>query len=450
MNIKKIALGFTVALLTFSVTATFAQEDPYKAARKANSLYVSYNSSQSVEKLEEAKEKIDFAISKVDAIAAKKQPTAWLNKGNIYVELAKNDATKTKYTEALKEAFEANKTAMSHELSKSFVKKSAAKNLQTIAFEFWNRGAAQYELKDYGAAYEDYNKVLTIRDLVLPVDKTADPLGGIELDAEGKQIDKYASHVEATAFLATLAGKNAEAAAMFEKMLENGKKTSAVYNGLYKSYIDTNEEKALAFLKEGRSAHPENQELLYSEINYFLKAGKTAELEENLKIAIEKDPENKSLYSVLGNTYDNLIKDAKTDEERATLMGKAEKYYQTAIEKDAEYMDVIYSLGALYYNEAVRYAKLRSELKLNQKKEYEAYTKEFKTYVSKAHPYFMKSEKINPSDRSTIIALKELYAQADRLDITKEFKDRLAKVDAKESIDAPYAGHPSTEELFKR
>ncbi len=450
MNIKKIALSFTIALLTFSVTTTFAQEDPGKASRKANSLYVGFNTSKSVEKLEEAKGKIDFAVSKIDEISGKKQATAWLNKGNIYIALAKNDATKTKYETALEEAFEANKKAMNHELAKKFVKTSAAKNLQSVAFEFWNRGAANYELKDYAAAYEDYNKVLVVRDLVLPIDKSADPLGGVELDKEGKQIDKYASHVEATAFLATLAGKNDEAAKMFEMMLTNGKKTSAVYNGLYKSYIESNEEKALKYLKEGRAAFPEDQELLYSEINYFLKAGKTAELEENLKMAIEKDPENKSLYSVLGNTYDNLIKDAKTDEEREALKTKAETYYQGALKIDPEYTDVVYSLGALYYNEAVRYAKLRSELKLNQKKEYEAYTKEYKGYVSKAHPYFVKSEKINPADRSTIIALKELYAQADRLDITKEYKGRLAKLDAKETIDAPFAGHPTTEELFKK
>jgi Tfp pilus assembly protein PilF len=450
MNIKKIALSLTVALLTFSVTTTFAQEDPYKAARKANSLFVGFNSSQNVEKLEAAKEKIDFAISKVDEIVAKKQPTAWLNKGNIYVELAKNEATKTKYENALDDAFEANKMAMNHELAKKFVQTAAAKNLQTVAFEYWNRGAANYELKNYGAAYEDYNKVLVVRELVLPIDKTADPLGGVELDKDGKQIDKYASHIEATAFLATLSGKNEEAAKMFETMLASGKKTSAVYNGLYKSYIKSSEEKALKFLKEGRAAFPEDQELLYSEINYFLKAGKTAELEENLKIAIEKDPENKSLYSVLGNTYDNLIKDAKTDEERATLTGKAKTYYEGALKIDPDYADVVYSLGALYYNEAVRYAKLRSELSLKQKKEYEAYTNEFKANVTKAHPYFVKSEKLNPADRSTIIALKELYAQADRLDITKEYKGRLVQLDANEKITAPFGGHPSTEELFKK
>ncbi|NJN78560.1 MAG: hypothetical protein HC803_09745, partial [Saprospiraceae bacterium] len=127
---------------------------------------------------------------------------------------------------------------------------------------------------------------------------------------------------------------------------------------------------------------------------------------------------------------------------------KAEKYYNIALEKDPDYADVIYSLGALYYNEAVRYAKLRADLPLSAKKEYTAYTEQFQNYVFKAHPLFVKSEILNPSDRSTIIALKELYAQSGNLEITKEFKGRLAKLDNGETIEKAFAGHPKTTELF--
>jgi hypothetical protein len=47
-----------------------------------------------------------------------------------------------------------------------------------------------------------------------------------------------------------------------------------------------------------------------------------------------------------------------------------------------------------------------------------------------------------------MIALKELYAQAGQLDITKEYKNRLAKLENNETIDEAFAGHPATTELF--
>jgi hypothetical protein len=451
MNVKQLGLSLVVALLFVGVT--YGQEDPAKAVRKANTLYATYNQNpqSNGDKLLEAKEQIDFAIKSIDQIDPKKQADAWLKKGNIYLELAKlaaNPESTVKVEGALDEAFVANKTALSHETAKKFQQVAAAKNLQQVAFEFWNGGAAKYEKGDYLGAYNGFNMVLVVRDIVLPIDKTADPLAGVDIDPKtGEQKDKYSEHVSATAFLATAAGKNKEAAELFKKLLDSGKKTANIYNGLFKSYIDSDEEKAFGYLNEGRKAFPEDQELLYSEINYFLKKGKTKELEERLKIAIEKDPENKSLYSVLGNTYDNMMKDAKNDAERAEFMGKAEQYYNIALEKDAEYSDVIYSMGALYYNEAVRYAKLRSDLPISgADKEYKAYTAKFQEYVKKAHPYFMRAEKLNPSDRAVVIALKELYAQSNLLKISGEFKTRLETIDAGGKIDAPFANHP--EKLF--
>jgi Tfp pilus assembly protein PilF len=449
MNFRKLALSLTLALMAFSITVS-AQEDPAKAVRKANTSFAGYNQDQSsgLDKLEEAKTRIDYATSKIDEIAGKKQADAWLKKTKIYLELSKNATTKVKYEDALEMAFDAGKNAVNHEMVKSFQQTSAAKDLQGIAFEFWNRGVGNYELQDYAAAYNDYNMVLVIHDLVEPIDESADPLAGVDINEDGTTTEKYPTHLQATAFLATAAGLNKEAAILYEQMLGNGTKTAELYNGLFKSYFDTDEEKAMKYLQEGRSAFPENQELLYSEINFYLKSGETEKLEARLKDAIANDPDNKSLYSVLGNTYDNLMKDATEDEARAELMGKAEKYYKSALEKDTEYSDVIYSLGALYYNEAVRYKKLLNELPLSAKKEYAATTEKFQEFAAKAHPLFVKAESLNPGDRSTMIALKELYAQAGQLDITKEYKNRLAKLENNETIDEAFAGHPATTELF--
>lgn len=450
MNIKKIAFSLVIALFTVTITA-FAQDDPNKAYKSANTSLVKYNQSQEVEMLEESKAQIDFAIENIEGIVEKKVVRAYNKKGEVYLALAKDQTTKVKYEDALDVAYEAYKTAITSESAKKFEKESAAKGLQQVASEYFNRGLQYYDMKDLKGAYQGFNKVLDIHDLVAPVDPSVDPLGGVNIDPEtGAQIEKYPEHLRNTAMLAAAAGENEAAIKLYEKILASGDKTANVYNGLYTAYIGSDEDKAFKYLQEGRSAFPENTELLYSEINYFLKKGETKKLQENLAAAIAKDPDNKTLYSVFGNTYDNLMKDAKTDEEREGHKAEAIKYYEIALEKDPEYGDVVYSLGALYYNEAVRYAKIRAELPYSAKKEYEAATKDFQKYVTLAHPYFVKSEQIDPSDRSTIIALKELYAQANRLDISGEFKKRLATLEEGGTIEAAYGEHPATADLFKK
>lgn len=450
MNIRKIAFSLVIALFTVTFTA-FGQQDPNKAAKSAATLFARYSQSMDVTKLEEAKAQIDVATSNMDGIVAKKLVNALTAQGNIYLALAKDQTTKVKYEDALDVAYGAYKAAMTNEMAKKFQKTSAAKSLQEVAFEYWNRGLQYYDMKNLKGAYQDFNKVLEIHELVAPVDASADPLGGVNIDPEsGEQIEKYPEHLRNTAMLAAAAGENDAAVKLYEKILANGDKSAAVYNGLYTANIDKDEEKAFKYLQEGREAFPENTELLYSEINYFLKKGETKKLQENLAKAIAADPDNKTLYSVFGNTYDNLMKDAEDDETREEMKAEAIKYYEIALEKDSEYGDVVYSLGALYYNEAVRYAKARAELPYSAKKEYEAVTVDFQKYVNLAHPYFVKSEKIDPSDRSTIIALKELYAQANRLDISGEFKKRLATLEEGGKIEAAYGEHPATADLFKK
>ncbi|MFK7946426.1 MAG: hypothetical protein AB8G11_02460 [Saprospiraceae bacterium] len=459
MNIKKIAYSLVIALFAVTFTA-FGQDDPNKAFKNANSAFARYSQSNNsdVEKLEEAKKNIDIAISNKDGIIAKKLVGALMAQGKIYTALSTNATTKVKYEDALDVAYDAYKAAMNNDLAKKFQKVSSAQGLATVANGYLVRGYKYYDMKNLKGAYQDFNKILEIHELVVPVDSKIAPLTGNTTDAnglpmlddKGEVIPKYPEHLRNTAMLAAAAGETKAAIKLYEKILAKGDKSANVYNGLYTAYIDADEAKAFEYLEEGRKAFPENTELLYSEINYFLKKGDTEKLQANLAKAIAADPENKTLYSVFGNTYDNLMKDAKDDETREKMKAEAIKYYEIALEKDSEYADVVYSLGAIYYNEAVRYAKTRSELPYSAKEEYEAATKDFQKYVVLAHPYFVKSEKINPSDRSTIIALKELYAQANRIEISSEFKKRLATVEEGGKVDAAYGEHPTTEELFKK
>jgi tetratricopeptide (TPR) repeat protein len=54
----------------------------------------------------------------------------------------------------------------------------------------------------------------------------------------------------------------------------------------------------------------------------------------------------------------------------------------------------------------------------------------------KALPYFKQAEQIAPDDVNTLIALKEIYAKKDDIEMSNVFKDRLEKVQAGEEVES--------------
>ena len=50
----------------------------------------------------------------------------------------------------------------------------------------------------------------------------------------------------------------------------------------------------------------------------------------------------------------------------------------------------------------------------------------------KALPYFQKAEKVDANDMNTLIALKEIYARKNDLELSNEFKTRIERVQSGE------------------
>ncbi|MCB0585832.1 MAG: hypothetical protein KDD06_10980, partial [Phaeodactylibacter sp.] len=261
------------------------------------------------------------------------------------------------------------------------------------------------------------------------------------LDAE----DDYNNQLYITGLAALNGGQPEAAAEYFRKLYEMKYDKAAIYEALYKIEADKDIEAAYKYLEEGRKLFPDDVSLLFAEINHFLRINKLDELIGKLEMAIQKEPDNVSLYSTLGNVYDNLqqreMKDGN-EEKAQEYFDKALKYYNQAVEKDPEYSDAVYSIGALYYNRA---ASMTQELnkyaddysKEGLKKYEDLKDKIFKEF-DKALPYFQKAEALNPSDMNTLIALKEIYARKDDLEMSNEFKERLEKVQNGEAIEASY------------
>ena len=71
-------------------------------------------------------------------------------------------------------------------------------------------------------------------------------------------------------------------------------------------------------------------------------------------------------------------------------------------------------------------------------KKYDAKKLEVDQIFDKALPYFQKAERVNPSDRNTLIALKEIYARKNKMDIADEFTRRLETVESGGTVNSSY------------
>jgi tetratricopeptide (TPR) repeat protein len=241
------------------------------------------------------------------------------------------------------------------------------------------------------------------------------------------------------------AGENATSKPFIQKLYDKKYDKPAVYDAMYKLVIDEDVAQAEEILTVGREKYPDDLGLLFSEINHYLKLEKVEVLEGKLKFAIEKEPDNPSLYSTLGNVYDKLYQGSYKEGDMAKADGyfaNSKLYYEKAIEIKPDYTDAIYSVGALYYNKAAIVTEEMNALASDYTKEgtnkYNLKKEEVETLFSEALPYFKKVEKLDPNDRNTLIALKEIFARKNDFDTSNEFKLRLEKIESGETINKSF------------
>jgi len=241
------------------------------------------------------------------------------------------------------------------------------------------------------------------------------------------------------------AQKLAEAKPIFMTLKDAGFDKPAVYEALYKMEVEGDRAAGLAILEEGRAKFPDDVSLLFNEINHYLADGKLNALTGKLQAAIDKEPDNISLYTTLGSIYDNLYQKALEDGQADVAQenfDNAYKAYNTALGKDSKFFDAIYSIGALYYNRAAATTKemnaLADDYSKAGLKKYDELRKLVLTQFDEALPYFKQAEALNANDRNTLIALKEIFARKDDLPTSTEFKTRLEKIEAGGQNEASY------------
>ena len=416
-------------LCLFLMTGTLAAQDGKKAMRKASSALTSYNvdKTNNAAKLDEAIEQIEMAVKDPEMSGEAK---VWQVRGEVYNGQAETDFTKMiidpehKPDPAnLQAAYKAKESFMKalDNAEKKFETKEAMSGLENTA-NYINSYANYYiNAGEYTEAYQPLSEVIAIHELLVSNGK------GVTFLNEEADLN---NHYYVTAVTGNAAGETEAAKAMLKKLIDADYDQPAVYSTYAGIMMKEDEAAALKVIEQARAKYPDNTDILFAEINYYISKGDNAALESKLTEAIEKEPDNVTLYSALGNVYTQLFTEATANGDAAAAKDysdKAMKYFNTAIEKDPKAYQPIYSIGSMHYNQAVELQKQQNQLGMSRadQAKYDELGKEISTLFDKALPYFLQADELNSEDRNTLIALKEIYARKDDLAKSGEYKARL-------------------------
>lgn len=420
-----------IALLFVSVQHLSAQDDGEKLAKRAKkSITNFYLDPTNKDNLKEAKEQIDkaFSTGTIDS-----DGTAWNTKAEIYSELGRQDMgmklinpdAQAAYPDAAGVSFDAFTKAIDLAPKESGKKKALEGVLELIPV-LSNSGLDAFYAQDFARAYNDFNNVL----------KAHEWLNNAKMKSPLAKSEDLANQYYITGLAALNNGMEAEAGELLDKSLENGNQTAEVYDGLFRTYLNSDPEKAEQYLAVGRQKFPNDNNLLFSEINLYLQQNKLEALLDKLQLAITKEPDNVSVINTLGNVYDKLyqteIENGNTDKAQM-YFDKSMENYQMSLSKDPNNNFANYSMGTLYYNKAAVYVKSMNEVADDMSKEgmkkYGEYEKQMFDMFDAALPYFLKAEASDANDKNTLIALREIYARQNNIVKSNEYKEKLESME---------------------
>jgi hypothetical protein len=424
---------FFIVLTIFVVASVANAQDAKKALKNASKDLTKYYQDpvNNGTLLDAALKSVNAAFE--DATVAA-DPESFLTKATIYKEIANSEFAfsginpnfKIKTLDAGIQAYNAFMKLKEIAIKKNHAK-DALTGLSDVEGILSRCGAAYFDKQDYLSAFKNFNTMMAVSKLL----KENKMKSSLDLPEDFNNIQYYTA-------LTGYYGKANEAELMpiLDDMFKAGTDKAVVYEALYNFKKEKDEAGALAVLEAGRKKLPEETSILFAEINHYLGKGNLDVLIDKLKSAISKEPKNVSLYTTLGNVYDQLsVKEKANPTKHAEYFKNAMDYYNQAIAIDDKNATAVYSIGALYYNKAASYTteinKLANDLSAAATKKYDALKAEMMSEFEKALPFFIKSEQIDPKDKNSLIALKEIYARKNLFDKVNEYKAKLEALDGK-------------------
>jgi tetratricopeptide (TPR) repeat protein len=407
---KKTILALCIGF--YGASNTFAQQ---KNVVSAINYLGYYNKDKDANDLIEAKKYIDLAT--LDAETGAKAKT-WANRAEIYMLLhnAKDAKVADLKNGALDEAAKAYAQTVKLDEKGNFP--AAKQGLKICAIIASNAGIESFKAAKYPEALSNFEKSIQLNEEFLQkIDSNA--VYNAALSAEKSQnYDKAIQYFQKAIDIKY--GGSEDGPMLYSLLAESYSK-----KGDKNNYIGT--------IQKGRAAYSNDKQLILSELNYFIEAGKYKEAITNLELAMTKEPNNEIFPFNIGVIYDNLAnpgegKTAPTEKEFNEFVEKAEAAYKKAIELNPNYFDALYNIGALYFNRAVKQSEIVNNIKDNNK--YKIESAKVDEIFKKSLPYLEKGEEIRTNDIATyknlISTLQKLYLMTEQTEKSVAAKSRLA------------------------
>jgi len=414
-----------VLAATLTITAGYAQKKNIQSAR--NSLkYKEYS---------EAIKYIDMATSDP---STKDDPKAWVVRGTIYLSMDQDPgyADKGHYKDAIASYMKVIELDPKHEAE------AVNSGLIYSAYKSYNSAVVSYNAKKWDEAYESAKLTVDIHDL--DGGKRFKNPGFDTVAAGALVIQAYSAFYDSKpdkALPALEALKN-------NPIEGNNANTYLIIADVYQK--KGNQAKELATIEEAKAKFPNNPNVRNEELNFYIRTKQQDKLIKKLEDAVSAEPGNAVYQYNLANAYTNMAFPKKSDGKADTpppnyteLIAKAEKGFEQAIALDPENVGYHYDMGVLFFNQASQVTEQMNEVtgtSAEDDKKYNELKKIREGLFTKAFPHLEKvyttyEPKLNSLDednkfiyKSSIAAMREIYARQNKLDKAAELKKKFDAV----------------------
>ena len=400
MKIKNVILT-----LLFSVIATLTFAQSHNVTSGAI-IVKQYNSEKDklvkAIKINEAKEFIDKAYNNE---STSNEPKMWMVRAKIYKIISFNysdldDKAIFKATESHLKCMQPHpKKKNKIIIYKKWDEEEVFNGLIQCANKLFNLAVEAYQEGDFQESLNLYEPIYKV----------------IKLDDEGqlKSIKITNESILHNSYLSARALKNNELSKGFlQKLMDINSKKTSIYSSMSDIYLEEGDnERALEYLTLGREIFKTDQGLINSEIDLYLKLGKSDELIEKLSNAIELDSMNDIFHVIRGTCYQN----------RGDIT-KAIFDYNNALEINSEQATALNNISSCYLLQAEPIIKKMNNLSLTQTSKFKKLKLDLRSLYLKTLPFLKKYLELNPNDKQILNVLVEVYTKLEMYKQAKEVK----------------------------
>ena len=343
-----------------------------------------------IQQFDKAKEAIDqAALNESSSTMAK----TWYYRAMIYHSIYESKDPKFAALRpgSIEEAQKSYEKSIALDTKKDF-EEDAKKNLIILAAEYLNEGVNVFQASDYNKALLYFSNAIDIRKKYENAKDTLAMSNAI----------LAADHL----------GKSAVSIQYYKELTVMNYGGAKLYRGYIKSLLaEKDTVNAFLILNEGLKKYPQDAALVKDGLYLFIITGKSTEAIQQADEAIKNDPTNADLYSVKGQLYYDLKKEAD-----------AETAYLGGLKVNPNHFDCNANLGILYFNQGANMVNDANKIPTNKTADYDAAKAKFDAKFKQAQPFLEIAYTINNKDKGVIQSLRQIYVRQGNVAKAEEMK----------------------------